>query len=131
MFDTWKRERQIKRALRGLGRQRVAMILQPGNAWVIERSPPHSEQFDAALRTCHLRGWIEPIHDGIPIARLQPDGSFPGFPLRERAPIYRLTEGGWQVINRAQGWILAAFTVAILSLVVSILSLIISMKPGS
>lgn len=43
MFADWKEERAIRRMLRKLARQRVALVLQPGNVRVIERALMHDE----------------------------------------------------------------------------------------
>ncbi len=57
MLNDWKQERFIMKTLHRLSRQRVLLILQPGNAWVIENVvSEENEQVAAALRTCHLRG---------------------------------------------------------------------------
>jgi hypothetical protein len=38
IFDDFRREATIRRTLRALARQRVAIVLQPGNVWVIEKA---------------------------------------------------------------------------------------------
>ncbi len=52
-------ERDIRRTLKSLSRQRVALVLQPGNVWVIERAVEDNEQTDAALKTAYMRGWVK------------------------------------------------------------------------
>ncbi len=49
MLDECNRERQIRKVLSGLARQRVAMILQPQDGWVIERALQRDEDTEAAL----------------------------------------------------------------------------------
>ena len=75
MFDS--REREIRRVLRRLSEQRIALILQPGNYWVIEKAIIDDEETDTALLTCYMRGWVEPIESAIPSGRINPDGSLP------------------------------------------------------
>jgi len=120
----FRRERQIRRVIRMLSRQRVAMVLQPGNVLVIENSPtlPYQEE---ALRTCLLRGWVQVLHDSVPHAALPADMRLPNGlpPLSSERTIYRLTEAGWQVINRTQAWVVATFAVAFASLVATVLAL--------
>jgi hypothetical protein len=128
IFDEWRKERAIKAVLRALARQRVAMILQPGNVWVVEYAPQGSDQMDVALRTCHLRGWVEPIQNAVPTGELKPDGSLPDPLFRQMNPVYRLTEGGWHVINRTQRWIVATFVVAAVTLVVTIIGIILTAR---
>jgi hypothetical protein len=62
-------ERLINKTLRRLAKQRVTMILQPGNVWVIEYAVSEGESSDisAALRTCHLWGWVAPEMNAVPI----------------------------------------------------------------
>ena len=98
MFDC--RERNIRRALRKLSKQRVALLLQPGNYWVVERAIDDDEDTDTALRTCYMRGWVEPIESQIPTGTLPPDGSLPrDFKFDKMKTHYRLTSAGWSVIN--------------------------------
>ena len=74
MLEEYQRERHIRRVLRKLARQRVAMVLQPGNVLVIEREVGHDPDTLAALQTCHMRGWVEPMFDqAIPQGTLPPD----------------------------------------------------------
>lgn len=124
MFESIKRERAIRRALHAIARQRVVSILQPGNVLLVERSPPHEEWFEIAVRTSHIRGWVEVLHEAVPSGTLQATGGSP-LPLEIRPrTVYRLTEGGWAVIHRAHGWLIATFIVALLSLVVGVVALV-------
>jgi hypothetical protein len=121
MLDEWKRERQIRKVLSGLARQRVAMILQPQGVWVIERALQRNEDTEAALMTCHMRGWVEPLHDGMPTGDLTPEMKLPSGPLFTRTQtVFRLTEGGWSALNRAHAWTVAGIVIAILSLLATI-----------
>lgn len=118
MFDEWKRERRIHKVLAGLARQRVALILQPQGIWVIERALIRDQDTEAALMTCHMRGWVEPLHDSMPISDLTPDMKLPSGPLFTRAEaVFRLTEGGWSALNRAHAWTVAGIVIALLSLI--------------
>ena len=54
MFDRF--ERTIRRTLRKLAKQRIRMVLQPGNAWVIDRAITHDDDTQAALLTGQMRG---------------------------------------------------------------------------
>ena len=122
-------ERDIRQTLKRLSRQRVGLVLQPGNHWVIEMAVTDDEQTDTALKTAWMRGWVEPIENAVPKGKLNPDGSLPDGPLYYGiGPIWRLTEAGWSVINRSHGWTLFAVLVSILSLIVAIGSLVVSLK---
>ena len=65
-----KRERFIRKVLRSISKQRVGTILQPGNVFGIEKCPAPEPGLDEALRTCHIRGWVEPISNAIPKGKL-------------------------------------------------------------
>jgi hypothetical protein len=58
MFDPF--DRTVHRTLRKLAQQRVRVVLQPGNYWVIDRAILQDGDTHAALLTCQMRGWIEP-----------------------------------------------------------------------
>jgi hypothetical protein len=123
MLTSWRRERTVRRALRTLARQRVVIILQPGNVWVVERGPnEHDEDLVAALRTCHLRGWAEVVEKAVPQAKLGTDLTLPTT-WEGVAPMYRLTEGGWGQLRRTHEWLIATFLVSLLSLVVGVMAL--------
>lgn len=111
-----RREFAIYRTLKAVSRQRVALILQPGNFWVIEKAIPHDEETEANLRTCHLRGWVEPIENAIPRGNLTEDGRLPeGDLFSTVGPLYRLTESGWNAIHRTH-------VIALLGLIASLIA---------
>jgi hypothetical protein len=119
-----RREYSIYRTLKALSRQRVALILQPGNVWVIEKSIPHDERTEENLRTCHLRSWVEPIANAIPRGQLTAGGGLPpGFVFSEQAPLYRLTDSGWNAIHRTHVLALLSLIVALLALGVAVIGL--------
>src|SRR5262245_40022673 len=94
LFSTdWRRERVIRRILRGVARQRVAAVLPPDNVWVVEHAVGDGDEVQEALRTCHMRGWLEPISEAVPTGDLTPEGRLPpGRLFSGLAPIYRLTD---------------------------------------
>ncbi len=125
--EHWRRERAIRRALRGLSRQRVVTILQPGNVWVVECGPSRNDVTDAALRSCHLRGWAEPMADAVPSGSLRSDGTLPDGQVWNRAgSVYRITDAGWQVLHRTHAWVLVTLVVALATLVATIVGIFIS-----
>jgi hypothetical protein len=92
---------------------------------VIENAVEDSEQTDAALKTCHMRGWVEPIENALPRGKLMPDGTLPsGDIFQNVGPLYRLTEGGWAAVNRTHRWSVLAIAISILSFAVSVGSLL-------
>lgn len=121
MLDEFKKEYFIRRTLRKIARQRVAMILEPNNIWVIEKALVSNEKIEAAIATCLMRGWIEILDKSIPIGRLTSDGKLPNKPLneifKEVGNIYRITDSGWSVINRQKLQIILSLFVATLTLI--------------
>jgi len=102
MFDDLAYGWRIYRVLRRLAKQRVTIVLQPGNVWVIERAVPDDEETDALLKTCFMRGWVEPLENSVPKGRLNPNGTLPdGDIFRSSGPLWKLTDSGWAAINRS------------------------------
>lgn len=92
---------RIHRLLKRLAKQRVGMVLQPGNVWVIEYAVEDNEETDALLKTCYMRGWVEPLQNSVPKGKLRNDGSLPDGPMfSSSGPIWKLTDSGWGVIQR-------------------------------
>lgn len=125
MFD--RREARIRRTLRHLSRQRIALTLpNPSGGhpiWVIEMTPARSQENDDDLHSCLLRGWVEVLLDAVPTDQLKPDGSLPDQPLgQQNGTIYRLTDSGWSVVRGTHAVSVAALYVAIFSLTVTVIS---------
>lgn len=116
-----KREWKIRRILRRLSKQRVALVLQPGNVWVIEKAVEDNEETDAALKTCYMRGWVEPLENSVPKGKLKEDGSPPDSNLYDSSgPIWKLTDSGWAAINRAHEWTLIGILIGVIGVIVAI-----------
>ncbi len=115
-----RREYSIYRTLRLLSKQRVCLVLQPGNVRVIEKALPDSEKNKENLETCLMRGWIEILNESVPVGKLGEDGQLPDGPLfNEEKHIYRLTDGGWNAIHRTH-------TLTILSIIATLASVAIA-----
>lgn len=116
-----KREWIVRRVLRRLAKQRVGLVLQPGNVWVIEKAVENNEVTDAALKTCYMRGWVEPLENSVPKGKLKEDGSLPDGALFESSgPIWRLTDSGWAAINRAHEWTLIGILIGAVGVIVAL-----------
>lgn len=129
MFTGWKRERQIRKVLAGLARQRVAIVLQPGGVWVVEKALQRNDDTEAALATCQMRGWVEALHDDMPVGDLDPNNlpaSPPPFTRTETT--YRLTEGGWAALNRAHAWTLVGIIVAVVGVALAAIPIALALK---
>ena len=117
MFDQF--ERTVHRTLRKLAKQRIRMVLQPGDYWVIDRAIVHDEDTPAVLLTCQMRGWVEPLHHAVPSAQLLPSGALPpNFDKMET--FYRLTSAGWSVILRSDLIATCALLISTMSLALAI-----------
>ncbi len=118
MLADARKEWRIRRVLRKLSKQRLALILQPGNVWVVERAVEDNVFTDMALKTCFLRGWAEPLENAIPTGNLTPDGKLPNAQIFDRVkPLYRLTDSGWNVVHRSQLWVMVSLFLALLGLI--------------
>jgi hypothetical protein len=127
MFYSFWREREIRSALRAIARQRVAMVLEPGCIPVVERSPPREEWFECAARTCVLRGWAEVLQARVPVGVVASSGGQPQLPDSfAEADIYKLTEGGWAVLHRSHGWVVATFLVSSVALAATVAALVVA-----
>jgi hypothetical protein len=130
VFQQPARERLVRRTLRALCRQRVALILQPGNVWVIEKAMKDTPETGAALRTCALRGWVEVIENAIPSGQLNSDGTLPSQLFSGVSPIYKVTDSGWSVVHRTQLWLLVSLVISALSFLVSVLACWVALHPA-
>jgi hypothetical protein len=123
VFDPF--DRTIDRTLRKLSKQRVRLVLQPGDHWVIDRAIPQDDDTNAALLTCQMRGWVEPLHHALPSAQLAPDGSLPpNINFDKMQTLYRLTSAGWSVIHRSDQIAACALLIAAMSLALAIFGIV-------
>ena len=121
MLETVRYEWKIYRLLRRIAKQRVGMIMQPGNVWVIEYAAPINESSMPMVQTCVLRGWIEVLHEAVNHGQLKEDGSLPSGPLfTGKQDIWRLTDAGWSAIHRAH-------QLSILGLALSVIGVIVAL----
>ncbi|MGH7564847.1 MAG: hypothetical protein ACREK5_10560 [Gemmatimonadota bacterium] len=86
----------------------------------------------AALRTCYMRGWTEPLGDqAIPIGRLDAEGNLPPGVFTKAEPRYRLTSAGWDVIRGTHVLLVATLVAASLGVVLALVSLFLNLHGGS
>jgi len=118
MIETWRRERKIRQVLRGLARQRVAIVHRGSGIWVIECAMARNDEVEADLATCLMRGWVEALQENMPTGTLEFDSTGraadPRFDRIENH--FRLTDGGWAALNRAHVWTVIGVIVALASL---------------
>jgi hypothetical protein len=124
---SWMSEAFILRTLRRLADQRVVMVLQPGNVWVLDRALDASDDEHAALRTCHMRGWVEPlVESAVPhadISALREEGDIR---VTSSSIVYRLTDSGWNAINGTHNWVIRTYAVSLLALIVAVAALVVA-----
>ena len=84
-----------------------------------EKSP----ETRGALRTCHLRGWLEPMFDGEAINSRQLQAGVPT-DTTHRSPMYRVTEAGWDALRRPHAWGLIGVFLSLVAAVASVVALL-------
>lgn len=118
-FLDLKHEWKIRMILRRLAKLRAGLVLQPGNVWVIENAVEDNEETDAALKTCYMRGWVEPLENSVAKGKLKENGSLPdGNLFKSSGPIWKLTDSGWAAINRAHEWTLIGILIGAVGVIV-------------
>jgi hypothetical protein len=89
---------------------------------VIEKAVKTTAETDTALKTCHMRGWVEPLESAIAQGKLTPDGRLPNN-FAGVGTLYKLTSAGWAVIYRSNQIALVALLISAISLLISVISL--------
>lgn len=121
-YTNYKREKNIRKVLKSLTKQRISMIL-PNNIWVIENVSklPFKEE---ALKTCLIRGWVEIIEEAVPSGDLSLDHHIKSQQtFSHHEPIYRITDAGWAIVNRTHSWIIGTFFISLLAVTASLIQL--------
>lgn len=99
------------------------MVLEPGNVWVIEKAMPRTEENIENLQTCLMRGWVEVLHESVPMGQVNDDGAIHclnGQPVMKDEHIYRLTDGGWNAIYRTHVLTVLSILTTIVSIAITI-----------
>lgn len=127
MLESWRRERFFRVILRRVTRQRALMNLDSENIWVIEDALPNDEQTQAALRTCHMRGWVEPLEDARLSTEWIEDVELVDVmePVGEHA-IYRLTSAGWDALRGTHRLLLWTLVASLGSFAITLIGLLIA-----
>ena len=124
MFLNLKREFSVYKTLKRLSKQRVAIVLQPGNVWVIENALPDTERSQENLQTCLMRGWVELLHESIPTSKIDPNNiKLPDLSQASKEHIYRLTDSGWNAIHRSHTMGLLGIIMTLVGTLIAFLSL--------
>lgn len=120
MFEQLKYNWKIYQTLKRVSKQRCALILQPVNVWVIERALSHDESTEVMLRTCYMRGWVEPLVESIPTGELTDDHQLPPNGMDNENNIWKLTDSGWNSINRTYQLTILSLSASCIGLLVAI-----------
>lgn len=116
MFN--KKEWFVKKTLRKLSKQRVAGVID--GVWIVEGGINLDKDIEAALRTCHMRGWVEPITGTIPHSKWSEDSKIT---KGMSGPTYRLTEAGWNIVHDSYKFIQATFLITTITLIIALFNL--------
>ena len=118
-----RREFSIYKTLRFLARQRIAVILQPGNVWVVEKAMPDTEQNQENIQTCLIRGWLEVFQESVPTGKLTEELKLPSGNIFDgKKAIYRLTDSGWNAIHRSHVLLILSLILALLGVAIPLLA---------
>ena len=123
MFSDFIYEFKMHRLLKKVGRQRVTMILEPGNVPVIERAISRDEKTKGLLLTAEIRGWVEVLHEALPTGQIDQDGRFNEQPFQSLETHWKLTDSGWAAIQRRHQISLLGLAVALLGLYLAVQSI--------
>jgi hypothetical protein len=77
MFEIARYNWKMHRLLRLLAKQRVRVVHQPGDVWVLEYAVKDTEENQGLIQTCRLRGWVELLHESVLHVGLNADGTIP------------------------------------------------------
>lgn len=101
MLDNLVYEWKIQRLLKKISKQRVTMILQPGDVKVVERSIGQDENTLTLIYTAEFRGWVELLRKAVPSGNIGKNGEFDfDRPSQSKVDYWRLTDSGWAAIQR-------------------------------
>ena len=82
---------------------------------------PQDGDTHAALLTCYMRGWVEPLEHALPSSQLSPSGALPqNVSFDKMQTLYRLTSAGWSVIHRSDLIATCALLIAAMSFALAI-----------
>ena len=124
MFTHLKREYSIYKTLTCISKQRVVLLLQPRNAWVMEKALPNTDQNQANIRTCMIRGWVDLLHESVPSTNIDNNYGLSKEPeFNNNENIYKLTDSGWNAIHRTH-------VIALLGIIIALLGVFITLPIG-
>ncbi len=114
-------ELKVQKVLKKIAKQRVALILQPGNVPVIERAIGSDEETQAIILTAQIRGWVEVLHEDMPTGKVDENGYFnKAQPFDKLETYWKLTDSGWAVIQRRHQLSVLSLLVAIIGVIYAV-----------
>ncbi|MCX2760076.1 hypothetical protein OQJ65_17215 [Vibrio sp. Sgm 22] len=121
MFDDFIYEFKMHRVLKKVARQRVAIILEPGNVPVVERAIGRDEETKTFLLTAQIRGWVDVLHENMPTGKIDGDGNMlSDQPFTSKETHWKLTDSGWAAIQRRHQLSVLSLGVAIIAILIGI-----------
>ncbi|MCU8075891.1 hypothetical protein [Shewanella sp. SM29] len=121
MFGDFIYEFKMHRVLKKVARQRVAMILKPGNVPVVERAIGRDEETKTFLLTAQIRGWVDILHEDMPTGKIDENGKMNmEQPFESKENHWKLTDSGWAAIQRRHQLSVLGIGLAIIGALVAI-----------
>ena len=121
MFTDLKREYSIYKTLTRISKQRVVLLLEQGNTWVVEHALQDTSQNQANIRTCIIRGWIGLLHESVPSTNIDNNyGLSKRLEFNNNQDIYKLTDSGWNAIHRTHVITLLGIIIALLGVFITL-----------
>ena len=121
MFTDLKREYSIYKTLTRISKQRVVLLLEQGNTWVVEQALLDTSQNQANITTCIIRGWVDLLHESVPSTNIDNNyGLTKRLEFNNNQDIYKLTDSGWNAIHRTHVITLLGIIIALLGVFITL-----------
>lgn len=118
LIKDFQYEQNLLNLLRNIKRQRVVVILDPGDVPVIERAIGHDENTRAMLLTAQIRGWVEVLYENTLTGDVSSSGEIDvSKPFTSTQTYWKLTDSGWGAIQRRHQLNIFAFVVSVVGVV--------------
>ena len=121
MFGDFIYEFKMHQVLKMVARQRVVMILEPGNVPVVERAIGRDEETKTFLLTAQIRGWVDILHEGMPTGKIDENSNMNiEQPFDSKENHWKLTDSGWAAIQRRYQLSVLSISIAIIGALVAV-----------
>ena len=90
----------------------------------MEKALPNTDQNQANIRTCMIRGWVDLLHESVPSTNIDNNYGLSKEPeFNNNENIYKLTDSGWNAIHRTH-------VIALLGIIIALLGVFITLPIG-